>query len=258
MVFEKLVELANSKEVLEGVEMPRVHLHKWLVLGQTDYLCENGTLSDGHEKITEAQKYAQAIRELYYISLGIQEAESVAMRAQADLLEGEEELKKSKRWFGTRPQELRAQAKINQAKAQMLRCSVDAEDRGRMAKFYYKKIKELKPIVESKYPQGIEQAEADNWEAVARYKNLKDKTPGLGMGRERMDHVPLSPEHKARLGIEFGRPDMQAPLLLSDANRKQLTHPAKPRISEVKKEEPGITTQANDGAEGDLCAQQRS
>jgi hypothetical protein len=216
MGFDKIVEIANSKEVLEGVELPKVHLHKWLVLGQTDYLCENGTLSDGHEKLTDAQKYAQALRELYYISFGIQEAECTAMIAQADILEAEEEIADAAK-YGHKADEIRAQAKLKRAKSVMVRCAVEVEDRSRMAKFYYKKIHELKPTVEAKYPGGIEQAEQDNWETVAMYRLEKEKTPGLA--KERMDHIPLPAERKAILGYATGRFDLIAPLKVSNEER---------------------------------------
>lgn len=216
--YEKLIELTESPEVQEGVDLPKVQLHKWLVLGQTEYLCEYGTLSDGHEKLTDAQKYAQALKEQYYLAVNMALQKSVGMEAQADILEAEEELEKEDLSPSKR---LRLEAKLNRARANMLSALTMIEDQTRMIKFYAKKAAELKPKVEAQYPRGIEQAEADNWSAVFEYRMKKGGGHGIG---ERVDNVPLDPYTKARLGVKYGRPDAVAPLAVSEKERiKELT-----------------------------------
>lgn len=211
--FDRLIELANSKEVAEGVGLPEIQLHKWLVLGQTDYLCEHGTLSDGHEKFTPAQKYAQSLRELYNISLSVKQYEASAMIAKADFIDGEAILAAA----GTDSEKLRAKAQILKAQTALLSSLVQVEDATRMLRFYSRASAVLKPIVEQQYPGGIETAEQDNWEAVALYRLEKEKTPGLA--RERLDHLPLPPERKAVIGYASGRHDAIAPLMIVNPAR---------------------------------------
>lgn len=211
--FERLVEFAKSEDVETGVSLPKAKLHSWLVLGQTEYLCENGTLSDGHEKFTDAQKYAQSLKELYYISLSVKEAEAAAMLAQADLLEARDDEGRAL----TPADRLRSQAKQIRAQTQLASQLTAVEDKMRMVRFYARKVKELGAKVEAQYPGGIETAEQDNWEAVARYRLEKEKTPGLA--KERLDHIPLPAERKAILGYASGRMDAIAPLMISNESR---------------------------------------
>lgn len=210
--YNRILELAESSQVKEGIELPKVHLHKWLVLGQTQYLCEYGTLSDGHEKITDAQKYSQAIKEAYYLSLNIQGTKAQAKLAQADVLDAEEELTSAK----TPSQTLRAEGRLEMAQSKLVNYLINAEDQDRMLKYYLARAKQLQHSVEAQYPEGIEQAELDNWVAVAKYRSIKEKLPGVA--RERMDNVPLPPEIKAQLGIAYDRPDMVAPLMVAKEN----------------------------------------
>lgn len=207
--LEKLSILIGDEKVQEGLDLPKIYLHKWLTLGQTKYVCEYGTLSDGHEKITAAQRYAQAIKEQYYLCQNISGQKALALEAQADILDSEATLDTAK----TPQDTLRAQAKKLNAQARLSSALVTVEDQMRMLEVYVRIRNELGPIVEAQYPEGIEQAEEDNWIAVAEYRHAKDKTPGLA--REIMSNLPLPPKLKAALGVVMGRPDMAAPLMVT-------------------------------------------
>jgi hypothetical protein len=195
--YDKLLQL-TSDDTVELATGFKELLHKKLVLGQTRHVCKHGTLSEGHEKITDSQRYYQAIKEMYYLGNNIRMQKAAAMIAQADLLEATTELKEAK----TTAQELRAEAKIMIAQNSLTTALVTVEDQMRMLDEYNRIRKELGPAVDAKYPEGIEQAEQDNWTAVAEYRRLK--------GEQRMDNIPLSPEHKAKLGLDWKRGDMLA------------------------------------------------
>lgn len=204
--YDRLIELAGSEEVLDGVNLPKIQLHKWLVLGQTEYVCEYGTLADGHEKLTPAQKYSQALKEQYYLAINMATQKSLGMEARADYLDAEEALNRAEK----ESDKLRAMAKLERAKATLINALTTVEDQTRMLKYYRNRAASLKEQVETRYPQGIEQAELDNWRAVAEYRRISDQTPG--MARQSMFNIPLPAEIKAALGFAWDRPDMIAPL----------------------------------------------
>ena len=64
--FEKILEMAEDERI-KLAEGFKGLLHTELMFGQSMYLCRYGTLSDGHEKFTDAQKYYQAIREMWIL-----------------------------------------------------------------------------------------------------------------------------------------------------------------------------------------------
>jgi len=206
-IFKRIDEIASSEEVRLAGELKEL-LHKELVLGQTRYVCRHGTLSDGHEKVTDAQRYYQSIREIYTIRSSMINTKARAMETQADLLDAKELPEE------TPSQKLRKKAAILSAEEALLSHLITVEDQARMIDEYNKVRLELMDKVRAKYPEGIEQAEADNWEAVFRYRMIKGKSPMVAP--ERVDNVPLSPEHKARLGIEFQRVDAVAPKLVKE------------------------------------------
>lgn len=197
--FNDLLQLIESDTVKYGVNLPS-ELHTKLCLGQTRYVCRNGTLSEGHEKITDAQKYYQSFREIYYLSINITEQRTIAMEAQADYLDAESMSEE------TESKKLRKQAKMIRAKSAVTRALVTVQDQLRMLDEYNQVRLELAPAIEKKYPLGIEQAEFDNWMAVAKYRHMQKKE---------MTSVPLPMEVKAELGIYMGRPDMQAALMVA-------------------------------------------
>lgn len=208
--YEKLLKLTEDSTVELATSFKDL-LHKKLALGQTRYVCRYGTLSDGHEKITDAQRYFQAIKEMYYLGNNIRSMKAQAMLAHADLMDAQKKLK----WAWTRAAKLRAEANIIQAQDRMVSALVTVEDQMRMLDEYNQIRQELEPIVEHQYPEGIEQAEPDNWKAVARYRLMKNSRG------ERLDNIPLPPEEKARIGIENGRFDAAAPLRVVNPERAE-------------------------------------
>lgn len=205
--FNKILKLAADERV-ELAESFKETIGKELVLGMTRYVCRYGTLSDGHEKITDAQRYYQAIKQMWSLQEGLNMAKANAMLAEADLRDAESELEKAEK----DTDKLRAEAKIILAKQRLMTLLVSFEDGIRQLDEFNKVRLELMPIVRAKYPEGIEQAEPDNWRAVAEYRMLKQKTPGLGA--ERLDNVPMSPEAKLKFGSVHGRLDAIAPALI--------------------------------------------
>jgi hypothetical protein len=195
-------KLAEDHKVVEASKFAQ-ELHKSLVLGQTRYMCRWGTLSDGHEKITDAQRFYQAVRELYYIAGNIQDVKAQAMILEADVLDATEALDNAK----TPAEKLRANGNLLKAKTALTRARVSIEDQLRMVDEYYKIYKELKPVVEAKYPQGIEQAEADNWAAVATYRAGVETVTGQA---QLLRHIPLDPSTKAKLGVALDKPELVA------------------------------------------------
>jgi len=210
--YEKILKLTDSNLVQLGTEFKN-HLHTHLQLGQSRWVCRYGTLSDGHEKITSAQRYYQAIKEIYFLSRNISQQKALAMLAQADLMDAEIGLGQ----ITSPPDVLRLKAKLLQAQEKLISSLVTIEDQMRMVDEYNKVRLELKDEVERKYPEGIEQAEQDNWEAVYKYRIFKSQTPGLI--RESTSNVPLPPEVKAQLGVECNRHDSMAPLAITNPSK---------------------------------------
>lgn len=200
--YDKILTLTQDQQI-ELAQHFREELHKELVIGQTRFMCRYGTLSDGHDSgITEAQRYYSAKRCAWQLSNEMMRTRSKAKEAQADLLDAKEELAAAVK----ESQTLRAQSKIELTTQRIGEMLVGLEDSLRQLDEYHRVIKELQPMVRAKYPEGIEQAELDNWTAVAEYKALKRQ-----MGsHEQMTYIPLPPEAKARIGIENGAPDMTA------------------------------------------------
>lgn len=201
--------LSDNESFQYSVQLPQ-ELGKKLQLGQSNWVCRYGTLSDGHEKITPAQRYFQAIKEMYYLGQNIERQRAAAMRAQAKLLMAEKALIHAKSDI----EKLECEADVIDAKTSLTSALMTIEDQKRMLNEYNRIRQELQAEVEAKYPEGIEQAEPDNWKATYLYRMQKEKVPGLG--RERTDNIPLDPISKATLGLEFGRLDSVAPLQLTD------------------------------------------
>lgn len=205
MDYDKILELAEDNKVKLGLEF-RKEIGKSLALGMTRYVCINGTLSDGHEKITDAQRYYQSVKEMYGLSNEITNQKINAMEAQADLMDAQIEFENAhaKNLDGGAARLLRAEAKILRAKSRLTNCLVSIEDSTRCLKAFNDVRLELKDKVEARYPEGIEQAEPDNWMAVAQYRALRQKSGH----REMIQHVPLDPVTKAKLGMEADIPEL--------------------------------------------------
>jgi hypothetical protein len=198
--IDKILALSGDDRVKLGDEFKSL-LHTHLVLGQTRWVCRYGTLSDGHEKITPAQRYYQAIKEMYALSQNIKNVKAQALIAEADHLDAKAELIAAVK----QSDKLRADAKIMMAETKLMNCLVTIEDQLRMLDEYNTIRLELKTEVETKYPEGIEQAEKDNWMAVYHYRMYKSQTPGLA--KEVTSNVPLPQDLKAELGAQWGRMD---------------------------------------------------
>lgn len=220
-IFKQIEGLTSDSRVELGQSMKEL-LNKELCLGMTRYVCRNGTLSDGHEKITPAQRYFQSIKEIWSISGSIKSTYSDSLIAQADLLDAKNMHEK------TESERLRKKAAELKANDKLLSCLVMIEDQMRQLDEFNKVRLELQEEVRAKYPLGIEQAEKDGWAAVAKYRHLKRS---IGYP-EQMTHVPLDMETKARLGIEIGSPDLQLWMMTTDD--KKLAELAEPMIQNMK------------------------
>lgn len=185
-------------------------------MGQSRYTCRYGTLSDGHERITEAQRYYASIKEAYTRAQTLKGYKIEAMLAQADLIEAQENLEKA-----VAPSEkLRAEASILAAQLKLENSLVNAEDTMRQLDEFNKVRLELQDAVRAQYPQGIEQAEADSWAAVARHRAVIENITHVP---QNLRHIPLAPVDKALLGIETGKSELMAWLAIAKPeNLKQL------------------------------------
>lgn len=216
--YDKLMSLLEDDKVGLASSFKEL-INKELCLGQTRYLCRNGTLSDGHEKITDSQRYYQAIKEMYYLGSNIRSQKALAMMAQADVLDAQDDLQAASK----KSEKLRAEGKLMQAHERLIGCLVTVEDQMRMLDEYNKIRQELGPQVKAQYPEGIEQAELDNWTAVAEYRAMK-RSVGFA---EPMTNLPLPKEEKVRIGIALNQPDMLAWDEASKSKRLKLSYTTK-------------------------------
>lgn len=215
--LEKIIELTDDERVTLGQSMKDL-LNKELCLGMTRYVCRYGTLSDGFEKFTPAQRYYQAIREMYYKSNSIKAGKVRAMLAQADFMDAQDNLEYVlEHDKSSASNKLRAEAKLMECTNNLGEILVQIQDDIRQLDEFTSVYKELQDEVRSKYPNGVEQAEPDNWRAVAEYRYLKSKTNDLG--KADMAAVPLPMEEKAALGVRYQRADMMAPMIINDEHR---------------------------------------
>lgn len=214
--YDKLLEITKDDKIELASSFKNL-LHTHLVIGQTRHTCRYGTLSDGHEKILPSQRYYQAIKEMWSLHGNISLCKVAAKASQADYLEAKYKLEHSLHDW----EKLRYESQMEQAQIQILNALTTVEDQMRMLDEYNKVRLELMPEVEAKYPLGIEQAEPDNWKAVAEYRMIKEKVSG--MTRERLDNIPMHPLVKAKLGAHYERLDAVAPLMVAEPERfKQL------------------------------------
>ena len=206
MEYEKILEIADSGNVELALSF-KEEINKKLALGMTRYVCRHGTLSDGHEKLTDAQKYFQAIKEMWSLGTSMSFQKVSAMKAQADLLDAEESLEKAEK----KSDKLRAEAKILEAKNALTISLVNIQDLERQLDEFNKVRLELAPIVEAMYPEGIEQAEEDSWKAVFEYRAMK--------GDFKVQNIPLRADKKAELGMNMGNMEAIAPLYFSNKEK---------------------------------------
>lgn len=200
MNLDKIKNIAESENVKTGISFKEL-IGKELMLGQSRYVCRYGTLSDGHDKITDSQRYYQSIKEMYGIANEMNLNFARAMDVQADLLEAEESE------TITESEKLRRGAKIFRSTTQLEGLYITLQDQSRMLDEYNKVRLELQDKVRSQYPEGIEQAEKDNWQAVGEYWAFKKQ---VGANSNPLTHLPLDPISKAKLGMETRTPELMA------------------------------------------------
>jgi hypothetical protein len=192
MTLDKIKQIAESETVKTGVSFKEL-IGKELMLGQSRYVCRYGTLSDGHDKITDSQRYYQAIKEMYGIANEMNLNFARAMDVQADLVEAEEFKPQ------TTAETLRTRAKIFRATTSLESIYITLQDQARMLDEYNKVRLELQDTVRTQYPEGIEQAEPENWQAVGQYWAFKKQ---VGANANPMTHLPLDAKSKAQLGVD--------------------------------------------------------
>ena len=159
-------------------------------MGMTRFVCWNGTLGEGFEKLTDAQKYYQAVKETYVRACELRRLKARAKEAYADFIEAKREIELAKGEVA----QLRAEAKFELAELAAFELLVSAEDTLRQLDEFNKVRLELQDKVRAQYPGGIEQAEPDNWAAVMQYR--------MATGGN-LPSVPLPPDAKQKIGLEF-------------------------------------------------------
>lgn len=213
-IYDKLLEKTNSETVQLAGSFKEL-IGKELVLGQTRYQCRYGTLSDGHEKLTDSQRYYQAIREMHYIASNMRTVRAQVMICQGNIMGYEKSLEVARREKDL-PNILRNEGLLLLEKEKQLQFLITVEDQTRMIDEYNNIRLELQDKVRATYPLGIEQAEEDHGKAIFEYRAMK--------GDQRVANIPLPPEVKAQLGIKFSNVEAMAPLALTDNKKfEQLT-----------------------------------
>ena len=210
-MYKDIVDIVDSPLVKLSKEFEKL-INKELCLGQTRYVCRYGTLSDGHDKITDAQRYYQAIREMYSLAQEMNLKKVLAMRAEADLMDAQDKLPQAAKGS----EKLRVEADILDAQTRLNGALTQLKDQYRMLDEYNNVRQELEPIVRKQYPEGIEQAEPDNWKAVGEYWALKRQ---MGVYNAPLTPIPLEPTEKARLGVKTNMPELFAALLIKDQSK---------------------------------------
>lgn len=195
--YESILRLSQDDKV-ELSESFKELIGKELCFGETRYMVRHGVLSEGHLRLTPAQRYYASIKEMWVAGQSIRRNKATAMIAQADLLEAQEQLETAEK----PSQKMRWEGKSLQAKETILDCLVSIQDTTRKLDELNKIRLELQPEVQSKYPEGIEQSEKDNWKVVAEHQAMISPQP--------LSWIPLEREEKAKLGLKYKRTDLMA------------------------------------------------
>lgn len=215
--FDKILTLTADEKVELGRSFKEL-LNKELMLGMSRYQCRYGTLSDGHERITDAQRYYAAVKEMWVRACAVAEFKAEALEAQAELLDAQEHKDRCNQ-YTKQSDKYRADARLMKAQNRLRGILVNIEDTMRQLDEFNRVRLELQDTVRAKYPEGIEQAELDNWKAVAQYRAFLENSTGQP---QMLRHVPLPTEEKAALGVAFGKPELAAWQAVADS--KQLQH----------------------------------
>lgn len=198
--FHDIMEITKSGVPELSDEFKKL-INKELALGMTDFVCEHGTLSEGFDKITDSQKYYQAVKESYVRKCELVRIKCSAKKAYADFLDATEKLKTAK----NDAEALRFQAELELAELGVFELNVQAADTERQLKAFERIKAKLGPDVKATYPDGIESAELDNWRVVAEFKALKQSSTGK---LEDLTVIPLPLDEKAKLGMQLAHGEM--------------------------------------------------
>lgn len=195
MEFKRIFEITSDQKIGLADELKQL-LHTELCMGMTRFVCRYGTLGDGFEKLTDAQKYYQAVKEVYVRSCELKRSRANAKRAYAEYIEAKAELAQADNEI----KRLKAESKVELAELSALELLVHAEDTLRQMDEFNKVRLELQDSVRAQYPEGIEQAEPDSWKAVMEYRLSKLGMPGENYN---FSSIPLPLEEKQKIGLEF-------------------------------------------------------
>lgn len=206
--FTHLIELTGSKDggLLEEF---RTLLGKEFTLGMSRYVCRYGTLSESFEKLTDSQKFYQATKEAYVRVCEMKRMHSRAKKSYADFLDAKVALEKAT----TESERLRAEANLEDAELSAYELLMSAKDTERQLDEFLKIRSELANKVRTKYPEGLEQAEPDDWRRVGEYRILRQSVTKSDTDAR---SVPLSQESKQDLALIFNRKDLLAEKAVTD------------------------------------------
>lgn len=209
--FETILKKADDSSVELTDEIKKL-LGTELQFGMSNYVCQNGTLSDGFEKITPAQRYYQAVKECWTYANSLQDEKARALQFQTRL-KIDNILDKLFGWMPIFGFYFRGRKMYStRAMACML---MEIEDKTRVLNAFNEARLKLMPEVRAKY-KSIEEAEPDNWEAVMKFRIARQK---LGK-QEFLNHVPGTAEDKALMGLAYNAPE--AALWLAVEKEKEI------------------------------------
>jgi hypothetical protein len=198
--FKKLFEVTSDTKISLSEDLKQL-LNKELCLGMTRWVCRHGTLGDGFEKLTSAQKYYQSLKETYTRAVELRRTRAKVKEAYADFLEASKS-KLAAEESGDEILKIRSEAKLELAEITAGDLLVHAEDTLRQLDEFNKIRLELQDSVRAEYPNGIEQAEPDNWRAVLEYRAAKAMS---GAGPQDLAAVPLPIENKMQIIRDMDR-----------------------------------------------------
>lgn len=226
--YQKILEITDGAPIELSDELSAL-LNKELCLGMTRHVCRYGTLGDGFEKYTPAQKYYQAVKECYVRSCELRRMRAQAKELAADLIDAQSHMDALGDMAAVQFK-LRAESKLERAQLDLSSCLVNIQDTLRQFDEFKKVALELRDTVRAQYPEGIEQAEVDNW------KTVMVSRIGLQKGVEELKSIPLDFETKYLIGRETGRLDITMPIQLLEPERasRELAPPKKAPLTLVE------------------------
>lgn len=191
--FKKIEEVLSSDKLELGEEIKKL-LNTELCLGMTRFTCRHGTLGEGFEKFTDSQKYYQALRECYSRSNELKRLKAESKIAQAKYIRSAKTLQSVRLIEDNEAELLEATGEFELAELHLFELLVRSQDSARQLDEFNKVRLELQDRVRAQYPGGIEQAEPDNWDVVARYRIIHKKDVAA---------VPLRDDQKAMIAQQF-------------------------------------------------------